>query len=163
GVLNENGDIIDDPEGATPGAHFAVDFENGTLVFNAASTVASVAPTTISYSIATNFDVFDLGGSGSATDVAIFYDSILRRIDSTAGKMALTRRYRPPHLAIWTSGNAIFATAARQAANLYKPGGTDVQVAAPINPNFFGQRGQVNFNKVNTPWRCGDSRIMLAD
>jgi hypothetical protein len=153
--------IIDRP--GVPNAQYAVDYENGIYLFKAVadSGVQAGAVPALTYSYVTNFDVFDLGGSATADDLAIFYDSLLRRIDATAADMGEQPRFRPPNFAIFTLRNAVFAEAARQAAQLFKPSGTDVAVTA-ANPNSFGSRSGVGFMKVNTPWRCGSQRILLG-
>ena len=157
----ETGMIIDRP--GVPGASYAVDYENGLFLFKAAgdSGVQAGAVPDLSYSYVTNMDVFDLGGSATADDLAIFYDSLLRRIDVTAGNMGSHPRYRPPTMAVFTLNNAVYAESARQAASLFKPEGTTVSVTA-ANPNRFGNRGGVNFMKVNTPLRSGHTRILLG-
>jgi hypothetical protein len=153
--------IVDRP--GVPGAQYAVDYENGIFLFKAAaaSGVQAGSVPALTYSYVTNFDVFDLGGSASADDLGIFYDGLLRRIDATAAVMGEQPRFRPPNFAIFMLSNAVFAESARQAAQLFKPAGTDLAVTA-ANPNSFGSRSGVGFMKVNTPWRCGAQRILLG-
>jgi hypothetical protein len=162
GALDEAGTIIgivDRP--GDPDAKYAVDFENGLFLFRADSGVQAGAVPALTYSYATNFDVFDLGDSANAADLAIFYDGLLRRIDMTAAQMGSAPRFKPPNFAIFSLESAVFPEAARQAANLFKPEGTNVSVTA-ANPNNFGSRSGVGFMKVNTPWRAGSQRILLG-
>jgi hypothetical protein len=163
GEIDEAGTIgiVDRPGVAN--AVYAVDFENGLFLFRPAaeSGVQAGAVPALTYSYATNFDVFDLGGSANAADLAIFYDGLLRLIDMTAAQMGEATRFKAPNFAIFTLKNAVFAEAARQAANLFKPEGTNVSVTA-ANPNNFGSRSGVGFMKVNTPWRAGSQRILLG-
>lgn len=162
GLLSESGDIIDDPEG-TAGAQFAVDYENGVFVFKSGVLNPGGSPATlptIAYSYATNFDTFDLGPSSSATDLGLFYDGLLRKIDKVAATMGELPRYRPPSGAMFTLSSAVYAESARMAANLFSPRGSDIGVTAP-NPNRFGTRSNIHYHKVNTPWRVGSGRILL--
>jgi hypothetical protein len=158
GELNADGDIVDGPDNAD--ATYAVDYENGVFVFNTDAGVDSTHIPTLKYSYATNFDVFDLGESAGFTEVDVFYNSLLRQIDQSAATMGETPRFRPPTMAVFSLRNAIYAESARQAASLFKPGGTDVNVT-PANPNSFGNRSGIDFSKVNTPLRVGNSRILL--
>jgi hypothetical protein len=165
GLLDENGEIVNNPDDISGNdADYAVDFENGTFVFNNANvTVDSGHLPTAAYSYATNITWFDLTPSGSAADIAIFYDSLLRLIDRVGGTMGSSPRFRPPTEAVFTLNNANYVTNARQAANLFRPEGTAASVTGN-KPNTFGSRGGpdgVGFLKVNTPLRSMDSRILL--
>jgi hypothetical protein len=164
GVLDpSSGNIIDDPQGPYAGtgtSQYAVDYENGIFVF-VAGTGAETSGVTISYSYATNIDYFALGASANATDLAIFYDGLLRQVDDSAAVMASAPRYRSPNMAVMDYRTAVFFTAARQASQLYQPVGTEVAVTA-LSPNKFGKRGEVELEKVNTPWRPGQARILLT-
>jgi hypothetical protein len=153
--------IVDRP--GKPGAQYAVDYENGLFCFKAVadSGVQAGSVPTVSYSYATNYDVFDMSGSGAAADLGIFYDGLLRRIDLTAAQMGQAPRFRPPNFAVFNLQSAVFAESARQATQLFKPAGTDISVTA-ANPNTFGSRSGVGFMKVNTPWRVGAMRILLG-
>ena len=155
--------IIDDPQGPAANSgtsQYAVDYENGVFVF-AAGTTVDTNGCTISYSYATNIDYYPLGASTSAADLAIFYDGLLRQLDESSAIMASSPRYRGPNMAVMDYRTAVYFTAARQASQLYQPVGTEVGVTA-LSPNRFGKRGEVELEKVNTPWRPGQTRILLT-
>ncbi|HEY6328898.1 MAG TPA: hypothetical protein VI756_06140, partial [Blastocatellia bacterium] len=159
-----SGNIIDDPLGPGAGtntAQFAVDYENGVFVF-IAGTAAETSGVTVSYSYVTNIDYFPLGASQSASDPAIFYDTLLGQVDSTAAVMASAPRFRAPNMAIMDVRAAVFFTKARQATSLYHVPGADARLTAPLSPNAFGVRGEVELEKINTPWRPGQSRILMT-
>jgi hypothetical protein len=158
--------IDPDPEADTDDAPvYAVDYENGYFLFSvdAGINAGNIATVAIDYSYATNITWFDLTGSGTATDLAIYYDSVLRLIDKTAASLGSHPRFKPPTDAIWTLNNANYAMSARQAAQLFKPDGVELSVTAG-KPSRFGRRGGaagVDFSKVNTPLRHGDTRVLL--
>jgi hypothetical protein len=175
GLLDSNGNIVDDPEG-TPGAQCAIDFENGVFLFTAvgttpgtpgggAATNSGVDAThlpTLAYSYTTNYDIFDLGPSADAADPSIFYDGLLRRIRATASQMGSQPRFRAPSDVILNLITSTYAESARMAAKLFQPAGSEVRVTGP-RPNSFGVDGTVTYNKVNTPWRAGSNRMLLGD
>ena len=162
GLLNENGNIIDDPTG-TSGAQYAVDYENGVFVFAsfATSGVDGTHPPTIGYAYATNFDVFDVSGSASAQDVHLFYDGLLGQIRVTAAQMGSAPRFSAPDMCISDLNAAAFIQDARSALNLFTAKGVDVSVSEPM-PAEYGMMGKISIGSVNTPWRVGSGRILLG-
>jgi hypothetical protein len=164
----ETREIMDDPldESGLP-ADFAVDYENGTFLFNNANganrQVTAAKLPTISYSYATNITWFDLGPSNTADDVAIFYDSLLGELDYVGSVMGSHPRYKPPTDAIFTLIGSNYVTRARQSSNLYHVPGGDAKLTGG-KPARFGRRGDeggVDFCKLNTPLRSGHSRVLL--
>jgi hypothetical protein len=160
GILNSSGQIVPDPDNPGTVPTFAVDFENGIFVFNAASGIDATHPPALTYSYVKNIDYFDLSPSASAADIGQFYDGVLRFIDNVAAVMGSQPRYRYPTDIIFNLVSGTYPSNARMAAQLFQPKGSDM--AIEMGPNSFGTRKGVRYNQVNTPWRCGSNRALIG-
>lgn len=164
GVLDIDRNIIPDDDIDADVAHFAVDYENGTIVFNAdAGTIDATHLPTITYSKVMNFAAFDLGMSANVPyeHLPRFYDGLLRMISGEANKMGSYPRFAPPTNAIFTMENSSYAEAAASLNPLQQPSGQQLSITAP-RPGGFGERGGISYMKMNTPLSIGNGRILLA-
>lgn len=136
----------------------AVDFENGYLYVSDGLTVTpGASECVVTYSYATNFDLFDLDyGSG---DEAAHYSGLLRLAGRSAAHMGSYPRYLPPNFALGSFAAMEYVAQADLFYNLNSPKGTTL--SAGTN-NFIASRNSVDFAKHNTQWQAGDSRILLG-
>jgi hypothetical protein len=163
GYLDDNLQIQAKP--GAPNPTFAVDWERGVIVFNAAAGLAGgggVVTTTItlSYSYATNFDVFNLSNPTLAAGQTyeMYLSSLLRQIDQTAAYMGSYPRYMAPNLGLMSLNAAAKVTSAQTFFQWASPKGTELYPT----PSYFASRNGINHARLNAPWFAGDNRILLT-
>lgn len=151
GYLDSNGNI------AGTGAQYAVDWENGIVFFNAASTVDTTHLPSISYSAVTNYDRWTMAvpNGMKAED---YYNTFLQKLTNTSALMGSSPRYRKPNLALFSLNAATFVENASIFYKLASPDGTKL---IPTS-NSFGERNGLNLSKINAPWIIGDGRVLLT-
>jgi hypothetical protein len=155
GYLDANGNIQSFPGGSV--ATYAVDFVNGRVAFNAASTVNGTTLPTVGYTYVTNFDVFSLTVPGGV-EPSLYYNRLLEQIDRTAALMGSFPRFMKPNLIL---GSLMACTRITNAQTFYKwqsPVGTDLFPSK----NFIAERNGKMVAEHNTPWSAGDSRLLLT-
>jgi hypothetical protein len=165
GYLDANGDIQSIPDAAA--ATFAVDWENGVVVFNAAAGMAGAAgvmttSTTVTYSYATNFDNFITTQAFATIPAGQSYEQylsgLLTQISRTSAFMGSSGRFYKPDLALMTLNASVNIEAAALFYKLNSPDGTDL---FPTE-DYFATRNGVNMARHNTPWYSQDRRILLT-
>lgn len=164
GYLDDNGSIQNIPGGGT--ATYAVDFQNGVIVFNAGAGLAGTggvltsAVTIAAYSYATNFDNFIVNNPTLPTGVTVeqYMNGLLSQSDRTAALMGSSPRFMSPNVAIASLNAATYLTQATNFAPLMAPRGTELYPT----PEFFAARNGVMFARHNTPWPGRDKRILYT-
>lgn len=152
GYLDASGNI------AGTGATFAVDWENGVVYFNAASTVADPGNLpTFKYSAVTNYDSWSLTVP-NGTRPEDHYNTLLQQISKTVALMGSSPRYKKPNLSIFSLNAATYIENAQIFYKLAQPDGTRLITTG----NYFGERSGCNFAKINAPWIVGDGRFLLT-
>lgn len=167
GMLDVDGNIVNPVGGAT--ATYAVDYENGVIVFKSgvtdnAGVIAEAI--TVTYSYTTNYDNFYLRfvNNANATLLATgetelaYWSRLLAKIDSDAAMMGMAPRFMAPNLGIMDLIVASKITAATTFYKLNSPDGTNL---GPTG-DFFASRNGINLARHNTPWRAGSQRLLLT-
>lgn len=148
--------IHNDGSGTT--ATYAVDWINGVLLFNTASTVAGAAgvvttTVTVTYSYATNFDYFPAStalatplfpANGGAPK---YYDGLLTQIDRTAANMGSDSKFVKPDLLLMTLLASPYITGSDLFYKFNSPDGTSL---FPDETYYF-QRTGVRAARTNAP------------
>jgi len=147
-------------------ATYAVDFENGVVVFNAAaglsasSGLITTATTIAAYSYARNYADFlasTLTLTGGVT-VEEQMNALIALVDTQAAIMGSAPRFSAPNLVLGSLLAMSNVTRATIFAPLMAPRGTEL---FPM-PDVVAQRNGVNFARHNTPWQGGDRRLLLG-
>lgn len=154
--------------GGGSAATFAVDYQNGVVVFKTGGGVSGssgIATTavTVSYTYATNFDAFNAitnvaASLASGQTLDDYYNGILTQHDATAAIMGSAPRFVKPNLALMSLTASQYITRAKLFYKLNSPDGTDL---FPTE-NYFYQRTGIRGGRHNTPWYGGDKRILLT-
>lgn len=152
---------------SAPTPDYAVDWNNGVIVFTAHSGVTgsagvmSTATTIGSYSAATNYTNFiatqafaNLGGM-TYND---YLNGLLMVFDQTSAKLGSMNDYRQPNLSIMSLNNAALLVNASQFRLLQNVKGTELY---PTD-NYFAERNGIDMARVNTPWNGGDQFILVT-
>lgn len=156
GYLDANSQIIDDPN--SPGATFAVDFNNGRICFNAASGVDATHLPTVSYTYVTNYDTFS-PVVPAGVENALYYNRLLEQIDNTAALMGSFPRFKAPNLCI---GSLKAMTKVINAQVFYKLASPDGSSLSATSKNMIADRNGIMFGRHNAPWSAGDGRLLLT-
>ncbi|MHB1651662.1 MAG: DUF6582 domain-containing protein [Desulfitobacteriaceae bacterium] len=151
GYLDANGNI------AGTGATYAVDWENGTVFFNAASGVDGTHLPTFNYSAVTNYDRWSQTVTAGMKPED-YYNTLLQQISRTVALMGSSPRFKKPNLGIFSLNAAAFIENAQMFYKLAQPDGTRLITTG----NYFGERAGCNFAKINAPWVAGDGRFLLT-
>ena len=165
GYLDTDGSVRTKP-GAPNTATFAVDYNNGTIVYSSDSTVTgsagilTSAVTVGEYWYATNFDEFAVTNPNIPTGVTTqqYYDSLLAQVDRTAALMGSAPRFVPPDLCLASLNASTFITQAQIFAPLLSPKGTELYPTQ----DFYATRNGIDYARTNTPHRVGDRRLLLS-
>ena len=167
GYLDDNNNVTDIGDGTT--ATYAVDWENGVLVFLTGVTGSSgviTTATTVTYSYGVNHDSFVLNyDMASANSLLVtgetkadYLNRMFNRISQTAASMGGAGRYVKPDLAI----NSLAVAAELESAGIfYKLNSPDGTNLFPTE-DYYATRNGVNMARINSPWLSGDSRILLT-
>jgi hypothetical protein len=162
GYIDANGQVQDKP--GVAGATYAVDHNNGVLVFKSGVAGAASAITTavtITYGYVTNLDNFQVNNITSLLATgetpAMYYNRLFQQFDITAAKMGSAPRFMPPNLALMSLNASVWITMATIFYNFNNPKGTNLFPSS----SYFFERTQINGARFNAPWRVGDTRILL--
>ena len=168
GYLDVNNQIQQIPGAASP--TFAVDWENGVVVFNAAGYTAAGwgngagvltgGTATLTYAYATNFDNFIISNPTLPTGVTVeqYLNGLIGQFDVSAATMGKGSRYTKPNLAIMSLMASTNITRATLFYQLNSPKGTELFPT----PEYFGGRTGINMARINAPWNGLDRRILLT-
>jgi len=168
GYLDVNKAIQQIPGLASP--TYAVDWENGVVVFNAAGYTAAGwgngagvltgGTATISYAYATNFDNFQINNVTLGTGITYeqYLNGLLGQFDNTAAVMGSAPRYSKPNLAVMSLVASTNITRATLFYQLNSPKGSELFPT----PEYFGGRTGINMARINAPWNGLDRRILLT-
>ncbi|AIE83528.1 hypothetical protein [Fimbriimonas ginsengisoli] len=163
GYLDANGDIQAIP--GVPNPTCAIDWENGILVFNAASGITGAAgvmttTVTVTYAYAVNFDNFIVNNPNLAAGQSLenYLNGLFLQFDRTAALMGSAPRFKAPNLGIMSLNAAPNMTAAQIFYNYQSPKGTNL---FPTD-DYFAERTGVAFARHNSPWNGKDRRILFT-
>lgn len=161
GILTSTGAIDKiDPNDAAP--DYAVDFERGYFVFNAASTVTNLnlANVRLNYSYATNYVSFDLDPT-SGVPAEDYYDSLINHIIQTAAVMDSAPRYRFPDVCLFPSSVGLGAVSI---ASLFHKRKSPVDVAMQsgyAKSDVLGEVAGITMMRTNAELFAGTRRALL--
>ena len=163
GYLDDNGDIQDRPGAA--GATFAIDYNNGVIVFKSGVTGAGGVVTTavtVSYSYITNYDDFQVNSVtallATGETPQMYLNRMIGAMDVTAAKMGQKPRYMRPNFVL---GSLMASTWITQATIFYQqanPRGTGIYPTE----NYYFERNGLRGARVNAPLRVGDTRLLFS-
>lgn len=166
GYLDSGGQIQNIPGGGT--ATFAVDWENGVVVFNAGAGLAGaggVLTTTVTfsaYSYATNFDNFTATQAFATIPAGVTYEKyligLLTQMDRTAAYMGSAGRFVKPDMALMSLVASVNVTSADTFSQYQSPKGSSLYPTE----DFFAERSGVMMARHNAPWYGADRRILLT-
>lgn len=150
-------------------ATFAVDYENGLILFKSTSGVGGssnvvTTPVTYTYSYATNFTNFivnnvqALGLVPVGQNIQDYFNNIFLVFDQQAALMGSAPRYVKPDIAFMSLNAAPTITTASIFYKFNSPDGTGL---FPTE-DFFFQRTGIMGARINAPWWGGDRRIWLG-
>jgi hypothetical protein len=166
-------------QASAPGtATFAVDYELGVVVFTSGtggvSGTGSLVTTavTVSYSYSTNFDNFVGVGGGNVQQftpypsaslpqgitLQKYMSGLVAQLDATANLQGSPPRFSDPNLALMSKNVAGLITQADIWYQLNSPNGSDLY---PL-PDMFFDRNGIFGARHNSPWACGDRRILVG-
>ena len=157
GEVSSYGGIVSYP-GTT--ATFAIDYENGTIVFASGAVTGSATLQTtsfaITYSYATNWVDFvsdyNLAQANSLVPATItqqvWHNNIMSYIDQTAAQMGTFSNYIKPDCYLGNLINSSYVTDAQIFAPLFSPPGTELYPS----PSAYAERNGVMFHRHNSSW-----------
>jgi hypothetical protein len=157
GYLDAAGNINAIP-GVVGTVTFAVDYENGIVVFNAASGIIATALPTIAYNYATNYDIFHLTPA-AGVEPAYWYNRLITQIDATAAGMGSFPKFSRPNLVLGSLTAMNYVANAQIFYELASPKGTTL---IPGTSDRVAERSGLNFARHNTPWSAGDASLLLT-
>ncbi|WP_088187549.1 DUF6582 domain-containing protein [Desulfosporosinus sp. FKA] len=153
GGLDSNGNIVG------TGAQFAINFETGDIYFvTGLGIVPGTTDPVISYSAATNYDLWHSAMGAGYTKEEDWYNTLLMQLSLTGAIMGSSPRFNPPNLGLFSLNSSNFVRNAQMFYKLAQPPATSL---TPTK-NFFGVRDETSLFKLNAPWILGDSRILLT-
>ena len=169
GYVDANGNIQTKPADLDAGntATFAVDYENGLLLFASGISGSSgliTSTVTVSYYYVTNYDNFIVNNAGSlglipsGSTFEQYLEGLLGQHDLTAATMGSTGRYVKPNMAIMSLTASTYITRAATFWQLHSPKNTDL---FPTEQFFYNRNGVMGA-RINAPWYAADRRIHLG-
>lgn len=169
GVFDKNSAIAQYAGGpASP--NYAIDYQNGVIVFTAGYTglsnnsgvaqAALSATNTLAYSYATNYDRFQIFNATLSAGLAFegYLNSLIGQIELTAASMGENPRYVKPDMCWCSEKLSTYIKRATIFYQLNSPKGTELWPS----PEFYGTRDDLNFARHNTPWNAGGTRFLLG-
>lgn len=151
-------------------ALFAVDYENGLILFKtgatglAGSSGVITSTVTYTYDYATNFTNFtvnnvqQLGLLATGQVVQNYYNGLFATFDAQAALMGSQPRFVKPDMAFMSLNASQYITQAEIFYKLQSPDGTSL---FPTE-DFFFQRTGILGARINAPWWGADRRIWLG-
>jgi hypothetical protein len=151
-------------------ATFAVDYENGTLVFasGAVTGTAGVITTsvTVTYSYATNWVDFVADPTLAAANNLIptgvtpeqYMNGLFRVVDKVAAQMGSSTNYVKPDCAITNLIGSSYYTPAQIFAPLFSPPATELFPS----PSAVAERSGVMFHRQNSSWNGRSQSLLLT-
>jgi hypothetical protein len=160
GYLDDGGQVQTLPGGGSA-ATYAVDENNGVIVFASGVTGSTVITTTctVTYSYSTNWDRLIISNPDpSPVDLATWWNRYLYQIDKSASLMAGSGRYVAPNLALMEVDTAAAVASAQIFHKLASPDGTSLYPTE----DFFADRNGINYARHNAPLAKSKNRILLT-
>jgi Inorganic Pyrophosphatase len=168
GYLGQDGQVHDDILTGNTGSNFAVDFNNGVVVFTAAfpsiagaaGVLTAPAAMRLTYYYATNFSEFQVNNVTLPTGITYetYLNGLVRAVEKRAALMGSPGRYVKPNLGMMSLNSAVNL---RNAAIFYQwasPAGTELM---PTD-DYFASRSGMRFAEYNAPIWAADQRLLLS-